>query len=117
VSKDWLERLSEHTRTPTSQLKFIMDAWNQVSMCFHTAGEGRGKTKVGTHHHVGPHSVGVSQGWGGGGRWCSAGQGCHKRVSKPRVQACSLAGLPVLCSKACHSRSRAGAGTHRVMSM
>ena len=30
VSADWLERLSEMTKTPTSQLRFIMDAWSQV---------------------------------------------------------------------------------------
>ncbi|GFH20080.1 RBR-type E3 ubiquitin transferase, partial [Haematococcus lacustris] len=29
VSREWLERLSEQTKTPTSQLKFIMDAWQQ----------------------------------------------------------------------------------------
>lgn len=32
VSADWLERLSEMTKTPTSQLRFIMDAWSQVGV-------------------------------------------------------------------------------------
>lgn len=30
MSSEWLERLSESTKTPTSQLRFIMDAWAQV---------------------------------------------------------------------------------------
>eukprot|EP00197_Chlamydomonas_leiostraca_P004716 CAMPEP_0202867712 /NCGR_PEP_ID=MMETSP1391-20130828/9582_1 /ASSEMBLY_ACC=CAM_ASM_000867 /TAXON_ID=1034604 /ORGANISM="Chlamydomonas leiostraca, Strain SAG 11-49" /LENGTH=627 /DNA_ID=CAMNT_0049547775 /DNA_START=210 /DNA_END=2089 /DNA_ORIENTATION=+ len=33
VSADWLERLSEQTHLPTSQLKFIMDAWAQIIEC------------------------------------------------------------------------------------
>ncbi|KAL6748380.1 hypothetical protein V8C86DRAFT_2879354 [Haematococcus lacustris] len=33
VSREWLERLSEQTKTPTSQLKFIMDAWQQIIEC------------------------------------------------------------------------------------
>ncbi len=28
--KKFIEDLSEHTKTPTSQLKFIFDAWEQV---------------------------------------------------------------------------------------
>lgn len=32
VSAEWLERLSEQTKTPTSQLKFIIDAWAQVGV-------------------------------------------------------------------------------------
>lgn len=30
VSKEWLEHLADITKTPTSQLKFINEAWNQV---------------------------------------------------------------------------------------
>ena len=30
MSKDWLEQLADITKTPTSQLKFINEAWNQV---------------------------------------------------------------------------------------
>ncbi|KAF5836210.1 hypothetical protein DUNSADRAFT_6276 [Dunaliella salina] len=33
ISADWLERLSEQTKTPSSQLKFIMDAWSQIIEC------------------------------------------------------------------------------------
>ena len=32
VSLDQLEKLSEFTATPTSQLKFVLDAWAQVSL-------------------------------------------------------------------------------------
>jgi ariadne-1 len=31
VSKEWLDHLADITKTPTSQLKFINEAWNQVS--------------------------------------------------------------------------------------
>jgi hypothetical protein len=30
ASRDWLEQLADSTKTPTSQLKFIVEAWNQV---------------------------------------------------------------------------------------
>jgi ariadne-1 len=30
ISNDLLEKLSDSTKTPTSQLKFILDAWHQV---------------------------------------------------------------------------------------
>ncbi|KAG2501662.1 hypothetical protein HYH03_000165 [Edaphochlamys debaryana] len=33
VSKDWLEQLADITKTPTSQLKFINDAWSQIVEC------------------------------------------------------------------------------------
>ncbi|GFR48822.1 hypothetical protein Agub_g10775 [Astrephomene gubernaculifera] len=33
VSKDWLEQLADITKTPTSQLKFINEAWNQIVEC------------------------------------------------------------------------------------
>ncbi|GAX74338.1 hypothetical protein CEUSTIGMA_g1787.t1 [Chlamydomonas eustigma] len=33
VSTDSLEKLSDMTKTPTSQLKFIMDAWHQIIEC------------------------------------------------------------------------------------
>ena len=33
MSADSLEKLSEVTKTPTSQLKFIMDAWSQIVEC------------------------------------------------------------------------------------
>lgn len=33
ISGDSLEKLSDMSKTPTSQLKFIMDAWNQIIEC------------------------------------------------------------------------------------
>ncbi|KAG1674307.1 hypothetical protein FOA52_013496 [Chlamydomonas sp. UWO 241] len=33
VSSKWLDKLSDLTKTPTSQLKFIMDAWAQIIEC------------------------------------------------------------------------------------
>ena len=34
VSQGQLEKLSELTATPTSQLKFVLDAWAQVTPAF-----------------------------------------------------------------------------------
>ncbi len=45
VSKEWLEHLADITKTPTSQLKFINEAWNQVGDTharWTGAGTGRG---------------------------------------------------------------------------
>ncbi|EFJ49570.1 hypothetical protein VOLCADRAFT_59371 [Volvox carteri f. nagariensis] len=33
VSKEWLDHLADITKTPTSQLKFINEAWNQIVEC------------------------------------------------------------------------------------